>query len=104
MDVTLLIFIICYVSPLENMSLLKFLIVSPLYMIMTVLTMVYGAVAIASDCAKFTLEVPHYFLLYLLHCCYFVAIMCKCQLQKVKYISLHGACVGHPHFRIYFVH
>ena len=65
MDVTRLIFKICYVSPLENndMSLSKILIVSPLYMIMTVLTMVYGAVAIASDCAKFTLEVPHYFLL-----------------------------------------
>ena len=45
------------------LSLSKILIVSPSYMIMTVLTMVYGAVAIASDCAKFTLEVPHYFLL-----------------------------------------
>ena len=44
----------CYVSPLENnaMSLSKILIVSPLYMTMTVLTMVYGAVAIASDCAN----------------------------------------------------
>ena len=42
------------------MSLSKILIVSPLYMIMTV---VYGAVAIASDCAKFTLAGPHYFLL-----------------------------------------
>ena len=65
MDVTRLIFKICYVSPLESnaMSLSKILIVSPLYMIMTVLTMVYGAVAIASDCAKFILEVPHYFLL-----------------------------------------
>ena len=65
MDVTRLIFKICYVSALENnaMSLSKILIVSPSYMIMTVLTMVYGAVAIASDCAKFTLEVPHYFLL-----------------------------------------
>ena len=65
-DVTRLIFKICYVSPLENnaMSLSKILIVSPLYMIMTVLTMVYGgAVAIANDCAKFTLEGPHYFLL-----------------------------------------
>ena len=41
------------------MSLLKILIVSPLYMIMTVLTMVYAAVAIASDCAKFTPEGPH---------------------------------------------
>ena len=43
----------CYVSPLENnaMSLSKTLIVSPLYMTMTVLTMVCGAVAIASDCA-----------------------------------------------------
>ena len=65
MDVTRLIFKICYVSPLENnaMSLSKILIVSPLYMIMTVLTMVYGTVAIASDCAKLTLEVPHYFFL-----------------------------------------
>ena len=64
-DVTRLIFKICYVSPLENnaMSLPKILIVSPLYMIMTVLTMVYGAGAIASDCAKFTLEGLHYFLL-----------------------------------------
>ena len=64
-DVTRLIFKICYVSPLKNnaMSLSKILIVSPLYMIMTVLTMVYGAVAIASDCAKFTPEGPHYFLL-----------------------------------------
>ena len=64
-DVTRLICKICYVSPLENnaMPLSKILIVSPLYMIMTVLTMVYGAVAIASDCAKFTLEMPHYFLL-----------------------------------------
>ena len=63
--VTRLIFKICYVLPLENnaMSLSKILIVSPSYMIMTVLTMVYGAVAIASDCAKFTLEGPHYFLL-----------------------------------------
>ena len=44
----------CYVSPLENntMSLSKILIVSLLYMTMTVLTMVYGAVAIASDCAN----------------------------------------------------
>ena len=65
MDVTRLIFKICCVSPLENnaMSLSKILIVSPLYMIMIVLTMVYGAVAIASDCAKLTLEGPHYFLL-----------------------------------------
>ena len=65
MDVNHLIFKICYVSPLENnaMSLSKIVIVSPLYMIMTVLTMVYGAVAIASDCAKFILEGPHYFLL-----------------------------------------
>ena len=65
MDVTRLIFKICYVSPLENnvMSLSKITIVSPLYMIMTVLTMVYGAVAITSDCAKFTPEGPHYLLL-----------------------------------------
>ena len=44
----------CYVSPLENnaMSLSKILIVSPLYMTVTVLPMVYGAVAIASDCAN----------------------------------------------------
>ena len=65
MDSTRLIFKICSVSPLENnaMSLSKILIVSPLYMIMIVLTMVYGTVAIASDCAKFTLEGPHYFLL-----------------------------------------
>ena len=43
----------CYVSPLENnaRSLSKILIVSPLHMTMTVLTMVYGAVAIASVCA-----------------------------------------------------
>ena len=65
MDVTRLIFKICYVSPLENnaISCSKILIVSPLYMIVIVLTMVYGAVAIACDCAKFTLEGPHYFLL-----------------------------------------
>ena len=37
----------CYVS-FENFN------CSPLYMITTVLTMVYAAVAIASDCAKFT--------------------------------------------------
>ena len=44
----------CYVSPLENnaMSLSKILIVSPLYMTMTELTMVYDAVATASDCAN----------------------------------------------------
>ena len=56
MDVTRLIFKICYISPLasrkqcyvsfENFNCF------PLYMTMTVLTMVYGAVAIASDCAN----------------------------------------------------
>ena len=62
MDVTRLIFKICYISPLENnaisrlsktiLSLSKILIAFPLYITMTVLTMVYGAVAIASDCAN----------------------------------------------------
>ena len=53
MDVTRLIFKICYISPLENNAVsFEILIVSPLYMTMTVLTLVYGAVAIASDCAN----------------------------------------------------
>ena len=43
----------CCVSPLENNAVsFEILIVSPLYMTMTVLTLVYGAVAIASDCAN----------------------------------------------------
>ena len=58
MDVTRLIFVICCVSPLEINAMFrsKVLIVSPLSVTMTVLTI--G---------------PHYFLLQLLHCCSFVA-------------------------------
>ena len=76
MDVTRLIFKIYTMYRLFKTMLClyrHFIIVSHLSMTMTVLIMVYGAVTIANDCANLKKTHPRYFLLQLLHCCYFVA-------------------------------